>query len=143
MSHATHKNRLTNLLPGSLAEVDSLFNQFFSQTAPQGSVAGWRTPASLWEAEDRLHLEVDAPGVKKEDVEVTFEKGVLSIVVERRREEDRQYWHNERGFGKVTRTLALPDTVDPDSIEAELTDGVLQVSIAKLPEVQPRKIELR
>lgn len=137
------KNRLSNLFPGPLAEVDTFFDHIFGQNAPRRAFSGWYAPASLWEAEDRLHLELDAPGVSREDVDITFDKGVLSITLERKGAEDRQYMHNERGHGKVTRSVSLPETVDPESIEAELTDGVLHLSIAKLPTAQPRKIELK
>lgn len=136
-------NRLRDLLPGSMTEVDTLLDQFFGPAVSQATQnASWRTPASLWEDEEKLHLEIDAPGVNREAVEVTFDKGTLTVTLERSRPEDRNYVHNERRFGKLTRTLDLPDTVDPDTIEAGLTDGVLHVSISKKPEVQPKKIEL-
>jgi hypothetical protein len=50
---------------------------------------------------------------------------------------------NARGFGKVTRSVSLPDTVDPSTITAELTNGVLHVTITKRPESQPKKIEVK
>lgn len=143
MATTTPNNRLRDLLPGSIAEVDSLLDQFFGPAGnPLSNQAGWRTPASLWEDDEQLHLEIDAPGVNKEAVEVTFDKGTLTVTLERSRPEDRKFVHNERRFGKLTRTLALPDTVDPDTIQAGLTDGVLRISIAKRPEIQPKKIEL-
>lgn len=142
MQNATHKNRLSEVFPGSLSEVDTLFNQFFGQGPVNRGLAAWRAPASLWEENERYYIEVDAPGVSRESADVTFDKGVLSITLERATGEQK-YHHNERGFGKVTRTITLPDTVDPESIEAELVDGVLKVSIAKTPESQPRKIELK
>ena len=75
----------------------------------------WRAPASIWEADNTFHIEVDAPGVKKEDVELTFDKGALQITLERKAPEgERTNWHNERGYGKVSRSVSLPDTVDPE-----------------------------
>jgi HSP20 family protein len=56
---------------------------------------------------------------------------------------ERKYWHNERVFGEVARVITLPDTVDPDSVEASLSDGVLHVMIAKRPETQPKKISVK
>lgn len=143
MSTTNQKNRLTNLFPANLSDVDNLFTQVFGPTSGAAGSPRWQAPASLWESEDRLHLEIDAAGVTRDGVDVTFDKGVLSVTLDRPRHEDRQYWHNERAFGAVTRSVTLPDTVDPESIEAELTDGVLSVSIAKVPEAQPRKIELK
>lgn len=145
MTKSTHSNRLNQLLPASLAEVDSVLNHLF--TGPVTSAvtrAAWTAPASLWEAGDRLHVALDVPGVNQDAIEVTVENGQLTVTVERNAgEEPPTYLYNERRFGKVTRSLDLPDTVDPESIEAELKNGVLYVSVAKRPETQPRKIEVR
>lgn len=142
MKTAEPTNRLQNIFPAALAEVDSLVDQFFGPGSPRGSA--WRAPAAVWEGEGHLHVEVDAPGVSLEQVDITFDKGRLSIALERTApEHDGKLWHSERGYGKVTRSLALPDTVDPDTIEATLTSGVLRVSIGKRPELQPKKIEVK
>jgi HSP20 family protein len=134
------KNRVSQLFPANLPEFDNLFNHFFRSE----EVAMWRAPASIWEAENAFHIELDAPGVAKEDVELTFDKGTLQIALERKVPEgDRTNWHNERGFGKVTRSVSLPDTVDPSTITAELAGGVLHVTITKRPESQPKKIEVK
>jgi len=140
MATALQKNRLGNLLPGNLPEFDHLFNQFFR---PE-EVVMWRAPASIWEAEDKFHIEVDAPGVAKEDVELTFDKGALQITLERKAPEgERTNWHNERGYGRISRSVSLPDTVDPETISAELTNGVLHVTITKRPEAQPKRIDVK
>ena len=140
MATALQKNRLNHLLPAGFPEVDSLFNHFFR---PE-EVAMWRAPASIWEADNMFHIEMDAPGVTKDDVELTFDKGALQISLERRAPEgERTHWHNERGYGKISRSVSLPDTVDPNTITAELTNGVLHVTITKLPEAQPKKIDVK
>jgi len=134
------RNRLGNFLQAGLPEVDQLLGQFFRAE----EVSGWRAPASIWEAENVFHIEVDAPGVSKENVELTFEKGTLQVSLERKAPEgERTNWHNERGYGKVSRSVALPETVDPNTITAELTNGVLHVTITKLPEAQPKKIDVK
>jgi HSP20 family protein len=140
MSNTLQRNRLGQLFPANLPEFDNLFNHFFRSE----EVAMWRAPASIWEAENTFHIELDAPGVAKEDVELTFDKGALQITLERKVPEgDRTNWHNERGFGRVTRSVSLPDTVDPETISAELTNGVLHVSITKRPEAQPKRIDVK
>ncbi len=139
MSHALHRNRIGRRTAG-LPEFDTLFNQFFRS---EGG-ATWHTPVSIWEADNTFHVEVDAAGVTKEDVEITFDKGTLQITLERKAPEgERTNWHNERGYGKVSRSFSLPDTVDPSTISAELTNGVLHVTISKLPEAQPKKIDVK
>jgi HSP20 family protein len=140
MSNVAQKNRLGHLLSAGLPEFDNLFNQFFRGE----EVAMWRAPASIWEADNTFHIEVDAPGVKKEDVELTFDKGTLQVSLERKAPDgERTNWHNERGYGKISRSVSLPETVDPETITAELTNGVLHVTITKLPEAQPKKIDVR
>jgi HSP20 family protein len=140
MNSTLQKNRLGHVLPAGFPEVDNLFSHFFR---PE-EMATWRAPASIWEAENVFHIEVDAPGVTREDVELTFDKGALQISLERKAPEgDRTSWHNERGYGKVSRSISLPDTVDPNTITAELTNGVLHVTITKLPEAQPKKIDVK
>ncbi|MCC7473954.1 MAG: Hsp20/alpha crystallin family protein [Pirellulales bacterium] len=140
MASTLQKNRLGHLLPVGFPELDNFFGHFFRSE----EVATWRAPASIWKAENVFHIEVDAPGVLKENVEWTFDKGVLQIALERKVPEgDRTNWHNERGYGKVSRSVSLPDIVDPGTIAAEQTNGVLQVTIKKLPEAQPKKIEVK
>ena len=140
MNAALQKNRMGNLLPAGLPEFDNLFNHFFRAE----EVAMWRAPASIWEADNNFHIEIDAPGVTKERVELTFDKGTLQITLERKGPEgERTNWHNERGYGKVSRTVTLPETVDPETIEAELNNGVLHVTISKLPQAQPKRIDVK
>jgi HSP20 family protein len=139
MHSSLQKNRFGRL-PGGLPELDNLFNHFFRAE----EVATWRAPASIWEAENTFHIEVDAPGVSKEDVELTFDKGTLQITLERKAPEgERTNWHNERGYGKISRSVSLPETVDAETITAELVSGVLNVTITKLPVAQPKKIDVK
>jgi HSP20 family protein len=140
MSNTLQRNRLGGVLPTSLPEFDHLFNHFFRAE----EVATWRAPASIWEADNKFHIEVDAPGVSKEDVELTFDKGTLQITLERKAPEgERANWHNERGYGKVSRSVSLPDTVNAETISAELQNGVLHVTITKRPEALPKRIDVK
>ena len=149
MSKCRPTNRVSGFLPAHFGEVDSLLNQFFAPTGYARSTAGVsRVPASVWEADEKIHLEIDAPGVVAEDVDVTFENGQLSVELERRSpfaegDGEAVFAYNQRAFGKSGYALALPETVDPDSIEADLTNGVLHVTVAKLPEAQPKRIDVR
>lgn len=146
MPKCTPTNRLSQFVPAQLAgDLDSLVNHFLGEPVRSAVTrTGWDAPASLWEADEKLHVELDVPGIDPDSVEVTVENGQLSIAVERSQGENPPtYAYNERRFGKVTRSLDLPDTVDPESIDAELKNGVLHVSVNKRPETQPRKIEVR
>ncbi len=142
MNNITKKNRLNQFFPPTWSEVDTLLNQFLSP----GTLHGERTfyaPASVWEEDDAYHVELDVPGVAREEIEVTFDKGKLSITVERKApEQDRNHWHEERAYGKAVREVALSKNVEPETISAELNTGVLHVSVAKTPEAQPKRIDV-
>ena len=127
-------------MQAGLPEVDQLLGQFFRAE----EASRWRAPASIWEAENVFHVEVDAPCVSKENVELTFEKGTLQVSLERKAPEGaRTNWHNERGYGKVSGDVAVPETVDANTITAEITNCGLHVTITKLPEAQAKKIDVK
>jgi HSP20 family protein len=141
----TTRNRLSNTLPAQLSrEVGDLFDTFFNGGSSLRTRPAWHAPTSVWEENDRFHIELELPGVKQEDLELTFEKGSLSITAERKAPEgERTNWHDERGYGKVTRLVSLPESADTENIEAELVSGVLHVSVPKKPEAQPKRIEVK
>ena len=142
MTNCRNKNRLREFVPGTWSDFDALLNQVLNTGAAR-SVRGVYAPASVWEDEGSYHIELDLPGVGREAIELTLEKGDLQIVAERKRsEEDRQGWRDERGYGKVTRRFTLPEAIDAETIKAELTDGVLHVSVAKSPAAQPKRIDV-
>jgi HSP20 family protein len=137
----TTKNRLREFLPANFVEFDSLLNQMFG---PSGLRVG-HTPAGIWEDENVYHIELDVPGVDRDNVDITLDKGTLAITVERKHGEtdSRKGWREERFYGKVTRSFTLPETIDPESIAAEMNNGVLHVSVTKSPAGQLRKIEIK
>lgn len=138
----TTKNRLREFLPANFVEFDSLLNQVLG---PSGLRVG-HTPAGIWEDENAYHVELDVPGIQRENVDVTLGKGTLTITVERKHGESdttRKGWRDERYYGKVTRSFTLPETIDAESIAAEMNNGVLHVSVAKSPAAQPRKVEIK
>jgi HSP20 family protein len=123
-------------------DVNQLFDAFFQNA--NGAGRTWFAAAALWEANDSFYVEVEMPGVQREDIEITLEKNVLNLAAERKSPEgERTYWHNERGYGRVERSITLPESVDPDSIEAELRDGVLHLKLSKRPETMPKRIEIK
>lgn len=141
MVNMLSNQRFPKSLESVQREMDTLLDQFFGNGR---SNQAWYAPASLWEGEEHFHIEMEVPGVSQDDIELTFEKGVLRIAAERKpADEKRKYWHQERRYGRVERLVTLPESVDPESIEAELSDGVLQVTLAKKPEAQPKKITVK
>ena len=142
MTNSQSKNRLQHYLQSPLSEVDALVNQFFGPSL-KSIQRVYFAPTSIWEEDDAYHVELDIPGVDKDSVELTFDKGTLSIGVERKAPEERKgRYHEERTYGKAVREINLSTEIDPDSITAEVNNGVLHVRVAKAPEAQPRRIEL-
>ena len=101
-------------------------------------------PVDIHEDKDFVYVDAEMPGFKKEEVNVTFENGVLTITGERRVEEKKGDIHlTERRFTKVRRSFTLPNTVDEGKVEANLVNGVLHLKLHKKEEVKPRKIEIK
>jgi HSP20 family protein len=144
MTNSSTSNRLRELVPGNWGgQFETLIDQFLGPASARG-VQAYFVPASVWEDSDSYHVEMDVPGVSRENVDLTFEKGTLRITTERSApEEQRTGLVDERRYGKVTRTVTLPESIDPDSIAAGLADGVLHVTVAKKPEAQPKRIEIK
>lgn len=144
MSKCTPTNRVRNFLhPAPISEFDTLLKQFLN-VPHQAEACGFAAPVSVWESESHYHLELDAPGVSQENVDIEVDRGELSVTLQRNRGEDApKFFHNERSFGTVKRSVTLPETADLESIEANLTGGVLLVTIAKRPEAKPRKIDVK
>lgn len=140
--------RLSAYAPGSFVntvrrELDEAFSQAFGNT-PANSDTPVQLPLTIWEDEGNIHVQADVPGYDRESVDVEFHDGKLWIRAERKvTREDGKYWHNERMFGRFERAIAMPEIVDPESIEAELVDGVLTVTLKKRPEARPTKISIK
>jgi HSP20 family protein len=128
-------------LDGLSRDVEQAFDQLVGGAS--NFVRSFSAPANLWEEDGQWRVEVELPGIKQEQIELTLEKNELKIVAERVAPEGRKYHHQERTYGKVERQISLPETADPESIEAELRDGVLNLSFKKKPEAQPRKIVVK
>ena len=123
-------------------EIDRVFDAFFGQT-DQGR--RWVPPMDLVEAEDHFVLKADLPGLAEGDVNIEVQDGTLTISGERKAEHEQRekgWYRIERSFGRFSRSLSLPDGVDPDRIEASFSHGVLQVRIPKPEERKPRRISI-
>ena len=117
-----------------------LENRFIKNYRPiesEGAISGFTPSVNTREGEFAYHVDVDLPGVKKEDIKVDIKDGVLSVSGERHFKEEvkeEDYYKVETSFGKFTRSFSLPDNADVENIEATCDNGVLEVVIPKLAE---------
>jgi len=98
------------------------------------------------ETKEGYVFKADVPGVKENDLEVTLTGNRLNIAGKREAEKQEQtetYYTYERSYGQFTRAFTLPDGIDAGTVYADLKDGVLTVTVKKLPELQPKKIEIQ
>lgn len=100
----------------------------------------------VWQDDKQVVVEAELPGVAKKDIEVSVDKGVLTIEADQKAEDNREgrnYSIRERRYGKVARRFRLPETVDESKIDAGLTDGVLTVKLSKKEVPSPTRIEVK
>lgn len=115
-------------------------------TETEAAVAAWTPRVDIREDAERFLILADLPGVDPKSIEVSMDKGVLSISGERKSElaaGDGKCSRLEREHGAFTRRFTLPDSANPDAIVATGKHGVLEVSIPKRPETTPRRIEVQ
>jgi len=104
----------------------------------------WSPTVDIHENADGYHLSVDLPGVKPEQIDVTADKGVLSIRGTRTaNHEDKEQKRSERFFGSFLREFSMPDNADLDRIEAKSNQGVLEIFVPKVAKVEPKRITVQ
>jgi HSP20 family protein len=130
-------------------EMNRLFNTFFDQPGQtaraNGATRRWLPAMDLIETADHYVLRADLPGLSDGDVNVQLEDNVLSISGERKVEHEDQregYYRLERAFGEFSRSLTLPDGVDPDSVQAHFDRGVLEIRIPKPEQKKPKTVQI-
>ena len=124
-----------------------VFNGFFRTPLTHRSVRKARIPAvDVAETDTAYQVKAELPGIRKEDLDVAVDDGVLTIKAEHNGNQEQteiaQLIRQERSYGKFVRSLRLGATVDEETITAEYRDGVLHITLPKAKEVQPRKVEV-
>lgn len=122
----------------------------FTSMVPTSAAAGaavFLPQFDVHETKDSYVFTADLPGVKEEDLEITFTGNQLLVsgkrdAVELPESEYGRYHLCERTYGRFSRAFTLPEGVNGDQVNAHLRDGVLTLTVGKLPEVQPRRIQL-
>lgn len=120
--------------------------QFFAAGPAKAEQANSKgtIPLTVWEDAERVYIEADLPGSRPQDIDVRVEDGSLRISGDRALpQRDAEGRHNERRFGPFERTLQLGKTLDTSRVDAELRDGVLNITLHKRPEAQPQKVQVK
>ena len=132
-------------------EMNRIFASFFDTPTTRGADNGttaarrWIPAMDLVETGEHFVLKADLPGVTESDVHLEFANDVLTVAGERKAEhEDKHegYYRLERATGAFSRSLTLPEGIDPESVRATFANGVLEVRIPKPVQVQPRRVQI-
>lgn len=99
-------------------------------------------PLSIWEDDQAFYVDADVPGIALEDLDVSLEKGTLTIRCERKPTRELPNRYDERFYGRFQRTVALNEWVDPNGIQAVLEDGELHLKIAKRAESRRQRVTI-
>jgi len=131
-------------------EVDELFRQYsplFSRALRRngGEAGEWTPVADISETDQEYVIKAELPEVKKEDVKVTLDNGIMTIAGERKyqkEQNDASEIRIESFYGTFSRSFSLPDNIDAKGIRAETKDGVLRVKIPKIQAATPKSVSI-
>ncbi len=128
-------------------DIDRMFDKFiYGGTSDDGLASTWLPPVDIVERENEYAVNVELPGVKKEDVKITLKDDVLTIHGEKKQEketEDKNCRRSERAYGSFQRSFTLPTSVKSDKIEASYDHGILTITLPKAEESKPKEIEVK
>ncbi len=136
-----------------LEDMSERLNRVFNRPAARSAngkeiitVADWIPTVDIAETDAEYQIKAELPEVKKEDVKVTVEDGVLTISGERRHETEekgKKFHRVERSYGSFVRSFTLPDHVDDAKVKAEYKDGVLHLHLPKSEKAKPKAIDVK
>ncbi len=125
-----------------------LFGYYPTTRSDENTISAFKPTVSTREGEYAYHIEMDIPGVKKEDICIDLKENQLIVSGERSFKEERQekdYYKIESSYGKFERSFVLPENVDCENIEAFSNDGVLEVVLPKqkIEKMEVKKINIK
>jgi HSP20 family protein len=127
-------------------QMNRLFEDAFGRSqSDESALTTWAPAVDIYETENELVLRADLPGLTDKDIDVRVENNMLTLRGERKFEKkvsEDDYLRVERSFGAFSRSFSLPNTVNTDAIQAEYTNGVLNVRMPKREESKPRQVKV-
>jgi HSP20 family protein len=131
-------NRLSSLR-------DLLDSAFQLASSAPDFTSGWAPALDVFEDDNKITVQVELAGMKKEDFDISLQDDLLTISGERKSENEKregESFRSERFFGAFSRSVTLPSAVKADEIKATYEDGVLTVTLPKAEEAKPKKIQV-
>jgi HSP20 family protein len=125
--------------------VDGIFGDMLSADN-RSHARAWAPAVDIQETDEAFVLEVDLPGLKREDIDLALEEDTVTITGERKREESNEEngaRRTERRYGRFQRAFRIPDGFENDKVEGQYTDGVLRVVLPKRQEAKRKRIEVK
>lgn len=135
---ATNDNLLDNF--------NKFFTNFGNGTLNNTGISNFSPTVSTREGDYAYHIEIDLPGVKKDEINISNNNGILTISGERQFKNELKkddYYKVESSYGKFQRSFNLPKDIDAENIEAKYDDGVLEIVIPKLVKAETKKINIK
>lgn len=135
---ATNDNLLDNF--------NKFFTNFGNGTLNNTGISNFSPTVSTREGDYAYHIEIDLPGVKKDEINISNNNGILTISGERQFKNELKkddYYKVESSYGKFQRSFNLPKDIDAENIEAKYDDGVLEILIPKLVKAETKKINIK
>jgi HSP20 family protein len=105
----------------------------------------WMPPVDIVETKDKINLNIELPGFRENQVDLTIEDGVLTVKGERKfekKDNEENYHRIERAYGSFVRSFTLPTSVEQSRINANFADGVLHIDMPKREETKPKQIRI-
>lgn len=136
-----------------LREIEDMFDRYTramgwpsSQGQELVTTGNWMPRVDISETNNEFVIKAEIPEVKKEDVKVNVDNGVVTIQGERKQEKEdkgKKFHRVERYYGSFCRSFSLPDNVDETKIKASFKDGMLNLQVPKTAAAKPRAIEVK
>jgi HSP20 family protein len=128
-------------------EMNRTLGRWFSrEEGDEPTPRRWMPALDVTETKDAYQIDVEVPGLRPEDINVTVDQGMLTVQGERRSEEekgDRSYHRVERRYGSFRRSISLPRDVDASKVKANYDSGVLRLTVPKTAGSQAKRIEVK
>jgi len=126
-------------------EMNHFFDEFFGERQSEIMQGNWVPSVDVSETDADLVVRAELPGMTQDDIELSLQDNVLTVKGEKKQEkkEEKENYHRiERSYGSFSRSFTLPATVKQEDIKASFKDGVLEITLPKSEEVQPKKIAI-